>query len=284
MSKAAKRQRKKEGRRQRIEAETKAAEARRRRNLNILLGVVLVVVVGFFAYTRLTRPAGKKVSTSGSPTATATPSQSPSPSPSPSPTSTAGAPPAAVAGCTTAKPPSGDHATQPTPPPMTISPSKTYTASVTTSCGTFTINLDAKDSPNTVNSFVYLANKGFFNGLTFHRISRGADVIQGGDPKGDGSGGPGYTVRDSVPAGVQYTQGTVAMAKTGADPDGTAGSQFFVVPSGTAQIGPNYGVLGNVTSGLDVVQKIFSIPIAGGASDGPPAQPVYIHSVTIVTS
>ena len=167
---------------------------------------------------------------------------------------------------------------------MAISQSRTYTANFTTSCGSFAVALDAKDSPNTVNSFVYLADKGFFNGLTFHRISKGADVIQGGDPKGDGSGGPGYSVTDTVPAGVQYTAGTVAMAKTGTEPDGTAGSQFFVVPSGTAQIGPNYGVLGHVTSGLDVVQKIFSIPIAGGISDGPPSQTVYIDTVTVVTS
>jgi cyclophilin family peptidyl-prolyl cis-trans isomerase len=167
---------------------------------------------------------------------------------------------------------------------VTISQAKTYTATFTTSCGSFEVALDARDSPNTVNSFVYLANKGFYNGLTFHRISKDADVIQGGDPKGDGSGGPGYTVKDPVPAGLQYSAGTVAMAKTGADPDGTAGSQFFVVPSGTAQIGPNYGVLGHVTSGLDVVQKISSVPIAGGSTDGPPSQPVYINSVTIVTS
>ena len=290
MGKAEKRARKKQGRQARIEAEAKAAEKRRKRNLNIFLAAAAVVIVAIFGITRLTsKPKPKSVTTtSGTPTSTATPTPTASPAavaaPAPTPTSTAGSCPSV------AKPAQGNHATQPSPPPMTISQSKTYTATFVTSCGTFVMTLDAKDSPNTVNSIVYLANKGFFNGLDFHRISRTANVIQGGDPKGDGSGGPGYTVVDPVPASVSsgsYPSGLVAMAKTGADPAGTAGSQFFVVPGGvSAEIGPDYAVLGKVTSGLDVVTKIFNdIPAAGASTyDGPPQVPVYIDTVTITTS
>jgi cyclophilin family peptidyl-prolyl cis-trans isomerase len=291
VSKAAKRQRKKEGRRQRIEAATKAAERRRRRNLNVALGVIALAVLGFVVFTRLTKPAAKKVVTKGSATATATPSQSaPSPSPaasaavgsSPTATATASTGAPAALSCTTAKPPSGNHATQSTPPPMTVSASKTYTATILTSCGTIVADLAVKDSPNTVNSFVYLANKGFYNGLTFHRIARDF-AVQGGDPQGTGGGTPGYSVQDPVPPGIVYSQGTLAMAKTGTEPAGTSGSQFFIVPTADASRGyqPLYALLGHVTSGLDVVTKINSLPITGGSSDGPPAQPVYINTITI---
>ncbi len=273
MSKAAKRQRKKQGRRDRIEAATKAARRRRQRNLNIGMAVVAVALIAFVAISQATKKkTTTKVTTGGTPTSTATPS------------STASAAAGGSVACGATKPPANSTPAITSPPTMTVSASKTYTATMKTSCGTVVMTLDAKDSPNTVNSFAFLADKGFYNGLTFHRLSTQVKIIQGGDPKGDGTGGVGYSVKDPVPAGVQYTPGTVAMAKTQNDPDGTAGSQFFIVTDATSPIGPNYAVLGHVTSGQDVVNKIGALPIQGGAADGPPAQPVYIESVTIAIS
>ncbi len=97
-----------------------------------------------------------------------------------------------------------------------------------TSCGSFTIRLDQKTAPNTAASFASLTEKGFYDGTVFHRIVPGF-VIQGGDPTGTGTGGPGYSVVDKPPENAKYTRGVVAMAKTGDEPPGTAGSQFYVV-------------------------------------------------------
>ena len=102
-----------------------------------------------------------------------------------------------------------------------------------TSCGTFEIALDTKRAPKTTNSFAYLADEGFYDDLTFHRIVPGF-VIQGGDPLGTGTGGPGYSVDEKPPANLAYTKGTVAMAKSSAEPPGRSGSQFFVVTGADA--------------------------------------------------
>src|SRR5207247_5083995 len=112
-------------------------------------------------------------------------------------------------------------------PKTTIDPGKTYTATMVTSCGTVEFKLDPKLAPHTVNSFVFLARKHFYDGLTFHRIARDF-VIQGGDPKGNGSGGPGYKIQAETPANG-YQVGSVAWAKGQQEQPGTAGSQFFVV-------------------------------------------------------
>ncbi len=172
---------------------------------------------------------------------------------------------------------------------MTIDTSATYIATMDTSCGTIKIELDPKTAPNTVNSIVFLARQNFYDGSTFHRIARNF-VIQGGDPTGTGSGGPGYTTVDTPPADAKYPIGTVAMAKTGSEPAGAAGSQFFMVTSPSAQgaLAPSgtglYAIVGKVVSGMDVVNKISQLPIQGGGSDGPPAKTVYIDSVTISPS
>ena len=136
-----------------------------------------------------------------------------------------------------------------------IESGKTYDAVVDTNKGSFTIRLDTDDSPHTTASFVKLAEKGFFDGTIFHRIVPGF-VIQGGDPKGNGTGGPGYTTVDEVPQDARYTHGVVAMAKTAAEPAGTAGSQFFVVTAQDAGLPPDYAILGRVTDGIDVVDRI----------------------------
>jgi cyclophilin family peptidyl-prolyl cis-trans isomerase len=279
VSKAAKRARKKEGRQARIEAEKKAAARRRTRNRNIGLGVVLVLLLAYLALNQLLAKPKKKVTTT-TPAVTSTVSSTATPSHSPS--APAGVT-ATTAACSTTKPARGGTVSQSTPPPMTVSASKTYTATVVTSCGTIVVALDVKDSPNTVNSFAYLAGKGFYDGLTFHRVAKDF-AVQGGDPAGTGSGGPGYTVQDKVPAGVTYTMGTVAMAKTGAEPPGTSGSQFFIVPTAGASRGytPDYAILGHVTSGQEAVTKINALAPASG--DGPPTQPIYIEKITVTSS
>ncbi|MEX0993677.1 MAG: peptidylprolyl isomerase [Solirubrobacterales bacterium] len=163
-------------------------------------------------------------------------------------------------------------------PTLRLNPRKTYTATVVTSCGTFAVELDVKRAPRTGGSFVTLARHGFYDGLTFHRIAAGF-VVQGGDPNGDGSGGPGYSITEKPPGDLAYSQGTVAMAKTGNEPPGTSGSQFFVVTA-DSDLPPEYALLGTVVKGLDVVQAIEAVG-TGAGSDGPPAKPVVIEKVTI---
>jgi peptidyl-prolyl cis-trans isomerase B (cyclophilin B) len=133
--------------------------------------------------------------------------------------------------------------------------SKTYRVDVQTNFGSFDVRLDVEDSPCTTSSFAALVRKRFFDGTRFHRIVPGF-VIQGGDPTATGKGGPGYSVRDVPPSNSLYTKGVVAMAKTGVEPPGTAGSQFFVVTAVNAGLPPEYAILGVVTKGLRVVEKI----------------------------
>jgi len=117
-----------------------------------------------------------------------------------------------------------------TPPTSDLDPAKTYVATVESSCGTFEITLDAKRAPKTAASFAALAKRKFYNGTTIHRIVPGF-VIQGGDPTGTGTGGPGYTIRERPPKDLRYTKGVVAMAKTEQEPAGTSGSQFLSSPA-----------------------------------------------------
>lgn len=167
------------------------------------------------------------------------------------------------------------------PPPMSIDPSKAYTATLDTSEGEIVIALDAEKAPVAVNNFVFLSREGFYDGLTFHRAAK-AFVIQGGDPAGDGSGGPGYTVEGEVPTD-HYPEGSLAAAKTGSDPPGTFGSQFFVVTGPNGATLPNdYARFGKVTQGLDVARKIESY--APDTGDGTPTKKVTIDKVTITES
>ena len=136
-----------------------------------------------------------------------------------------------------------------------LDPSRAYRAVLETSCGDITIKLDQKTSPKTAASFASLVRQGFYDDTVFHRVVPGF-VIQGGDPTGQGSGGPGYSVRDTPPADTAYTQGVVAMAKTEVEPPGTAGSQFYIVTAQDAGLPPDYAVLGEVVKGLDVALAI----------------------------
>jgi peptidyl-prolyl cis-trans isomerase B (cyclophilin B) len=192
-------------------------------------------------------------------------------------TSTAPPSPAQAAGCEkVAQPKPKPNAKLPKPKDK-LDPGKTYVARVVTSCGEFDITLDAKRAPRTGGSFKYLADKGFYDGLTFHRIVAGF-VIQGGDPAGNGTGGPGYSVVEAPPNNLSYTKGVVAMAKTQDEKPGTSGSQFFVVTAEDAQLPPDYALLGKVTKGLDVVDKISAVPTT---SDDQPSEPVVIKSVKV---
>jgi peptidyl-prolyl cis-trans isomerase B (cyclophilin B) len=161
-------------------------------------------------------------------------------------------------------------------PAQTARKGEKLTAIVQTSCGTFDIALDSARAPKTVNSFVYLAEQGFYDDLTFHRIAPGF-VIQGGDPLGTGIGGPGYSVDEKPPANLAYTKGTVAMAKSSADPPGRSGSQFYVVTAADAGLPPEYALVGKVDKGYEVVTKIEKL----GTPAETPKQTVLIEKMTV---
>jgi peptidyl-prolyl cis-trans isomerase B (cyclophilin B) len=152
----------------------------------------------------------------------------------------------------------------------------TATATVETSCGSFTISLETQRAPETTASFAQLARQGAYNDTPFHRIVPGF-VIQGGDPTGTGTGGPGYFVDEPPPRNLSYTRGIVAMAKTEAEPPGRSGSQFFVVTVPDAGLTPDFALIGTVSEGFDVVQRIEQL----GTPDGTPKAPVVIRRVTI---
>jgi len=159
-----------------------------------------------------------------------------------------------------------------------LDPNKTYTVEMKTSEGDFTIALDQKTSPKATASFAALVRKGFFDGTIFHRIVPGF-LIQGGDPTGSGTGDPGYTVVDKPKPGTKYTQGVVAMAKRGDEPAGASGSQFFIVTkNGDLGLPPLYAVLGRVTAGMPVVQKIGKL---GDLSTERPTKRVVIDKATL---
>src|SRR3954447_26158948 len=163
-------------------------------------------------------------------------------------------------------------------PPMCIDPNKQYTAEMVTSKGSMTIVLDPLAAPKTVNNFVVLARYHYFDGIVFHRIIPGF-VLQGGDPQGDGRGGPGYRFADELPPPGRYELGSLAMANAGPD---TNGSQFFVIsgPDGM-RLPPQYSLFGKVVNGLDVVATIDAV---GSPGAGTPKEKVTIESVTITES
>jgi peptidyl-prolyl cis-trans isomerase B (cyclophilin B) len=193
--------------------------------------------------------------------------------------STTTAAPAAPAGCKSVKQPKPRPNGNLKKPSTKLDPAKTWTATVTTNCGTFAFELDVRKAPHATASIDYLAGKKFYDHTAFHRIVPGF-VIQAGDPTGSGNGGPGYSTVDKPPANASYTTGVVAMAKTGSEPAGTAGSQFFVVTGADAGLPPDYAVIGKVTKGLDVVQRIGKL---GDQSEQPTAT-VEIESFRVSSS
>jgi cyclophilin family peptidyl-prolyl cis-trans isomerase len=168
---------------------------------------------------------------------------------------------ASPGGCKEVEAPAAKHVSFKAPP-QTVKKGEKLTAVVETSCGSFEIALDSSRAPKTVNSFVFLSEEGFYDDLTFHRIAPGF-VIQGGDPLGTGTGGPGYTVVEKPPANLSYTKGTVAMAKSSAEPPGSSGSQFYVVTAPDAGLPPEYALVGKVDKGYDAVERIEKLAKPG---------------------
>ncbi|RAP78203.1 peptidylprolyl isomerase [Paenibacillus montanisoli] len=169
-------------------------------------------------------------------------------------------------------------------PAMSIDKEKTYSAVFKTNKGEFTVDLFAKDAPQTVNSFVFLSKEKFYDGIKFHRIIKDF-MIQGGDPLGNGTGGPGYTIPDEFNNGHKFEAGIIAMANTGRP--GSGGSQFFICTGAGADFlnqQPNYTIFGKVSSGMDVVTAIASTPVGPGngePTDSKPLEDVTIESISI---
>jgi len=198
----------------------------------------------------------------------------------PTPAGTETPAPAEEAGCEKVPAAKPRKAAKLPKPKEELQAGKTYVARVLTSCGEFEITLDPKRAPRTGGSFKSLVDKRFYDGLAFHRIVAGF-VIQGGDPAGNGSGGPGYTVVEAPPDDLTYSKGVVAMAKTATDPAGASGSQFFVVTGEDAGLPPDYALLGEVTKGQEVVDKIGVVEVG---PDEAPTEPVVIRQIRITES
>jgi len=166
------------------------------------------------------------------------------------------------------------------PPPMSIDPNKQYKATIKTSLGELTAELYPKDAPNTVNNFVFLARDGFYNGVIFHRIIKDF-MVQTGDPTGTGRGDPGYKFGDELKGPQTYTKGTLAMANAGPN---TQGSQFFICDGpGAEKLPKNYSIFGKVTGGIEVLDKIASVPVRAGpgGENSQPVDPPKIDTIEI---
>jgi peptidyl-prolyl cis-trans isomerase B (cyclophilin B) len=191
-----------------------------------------------------------------------------------------------AAGCSSTKPAAAGNSRPSYKKPATVLAKNTrYAIVMLTSCGPIRIVLDRRLGGPIPNSIAFLATKHFFDGLTFHRVVAGF-VLQGGDPRGDGTGGPGYQVVGALPRSYHYKLGDVAMAKTQNDPPGASGSQFFVIsgPQGT-QLAPDYGLLGHAAdpASLTTIKRIAALATtACGRSDCPPSKKVWIVTAKLV--
>jgi peptidyl-prolyl cis-trans isomerase B (cyclophilin B) len=270
--------RKRELERLRARREAERQRARRRRALLTYgaLGVFLVVaaVAGGLWLTGDDEPSGTAAAT---PTTTAAQEFN---------DARAGAPtaPAQVA-CGGRIPPKVDRPTFSRPPTTKVDAAKTYLATFQTSCGRFTVRLDPKNAPVTTANFVFLAQRKFYDSTWFHRIvppAGGIAVIQGGDPQGTGQGGPGYAIKDELPASPRaYKKYSVAMANSGPD---SGGSQFFInFADNSRGLQPNYSVFGQVVDGQEVVDRIGAVPV-GGPERQTPTQAVWIEKLTVRVS
>ena len=261
---------------------------RRRRRYTIVAAVagVAVVVLGGAWLMRLTSTSSDSAA-SPSPSPSASPSASSSTSASPSTSTSASTSPsqsgsAAAVTCTPPPASRADTLTWPTAPPATLKPTGTYDITLTTNCGPIVITVDQAKAPLTANSMVFLTDQKYFNDTACHRLTtEGIFVLQCGDPKGDGTGGPGYVVPDeNLPAAgeANYPAGTVAMANAG---PGTVGSQFFIAYEDFS-LPPSYTIWGTVTSGLDIVKHVAAQGVQGaaGSADGAPKQPISIITGT----
>src|SRR5579884_2359292 len=260
-----KRQRKREGRQLR-QAQLAAARRRSKRIRQGILGGVVVVLVGVLAAVFGFSHDSTKVKAAGTSTTTTTLA--------PAAAQAAAAAADAKPGCPKLDGSSAKTTTWTSPPPMCIAPGATYVAHVTTDVGSFDITLASQLAPKTANNFVFLSLYHFYDGIVFHRVIPGF-VVQGGDPTGTGTGGPGYKFADELPPAGAYKIGSVAMANSGPN---TNGSQFFIITGQQGvQLPPSYSLFGQVTTGMDVVKKIE----ADGAASGTPKVEHHMVKVTI---
>jgi len=274
---------------ERRRAERLAAVRRRR----VFIGVVAgVLVIGTASVVAAKVFGGNGTAASGTPTRSATPSASASASPGAGrQTGTVKTAPApAKVACGATAPPT---ATKPKPQfagpvPVTIDTQKTYMATMRTSCGSITLKLDPAGAPEGVNNFVFLAKHHLYDGTWFHRIAPGF-VIQGGDPKGDGSGGPGYTFTTETNPTTKFASASGLLAYANSGPN-TNGSQFFITLSKQPNLDPGagngpYTIFGSVTAGKDVVKRIGSVPTKANpgipGEKSVPLQAVYVESIRI---
>lgn len=165
-------------------------------------------------------------------------------------------------------------------PTLKLDPKKSWTVEMKTTCGSFTIALDVKRAPKTSASFASLTKLGFYDRLTFHRVVP-SFVIQGGDPRGNGQGGPGYSVVEAPPDNLIYSKGLVAMAKTDIEDPGTSGSQFYVVTAQDAGLPAEYALVGAVVAGQDVVDRIGAVQT--DPQTEAPLRPVVIEKATLAS-
>ncbi|MCU1394713.1 MAG: peptidyl-prolyl cis-trans isomerase [Ilumatobacteraceae bacterium] len=264
-----KRERQKANRQLKLEEMARDARKRKTKKRGLQIGVgVPVLIILVFVLVRLFSNDNNtnSVSTTGSSVATDT-----------GVTSTTSGTPGVPLPCPNVDGSSTKTTTFPAAPSMCIDTTKKYTVTVTTSLGAYTAELDASKAPKTVNNFVYLALYHYYDNTPCHRIITGF-VIQCGDPTGTGQGGPGYSFADELPKAGEYKLGSLAMANSGPD---TNGSQFFVI-SGNDGIAlpPSYSLFGQVTSGLDVVAKLDAV----GSASGTPSTPVTIQTVTVTVA
>ncbi len=256
-----KRQRKKEAAAARRQAMREAAERRRKRRIFTLAAITAIVVLGGGAFAFMTvRAPEQDTIAEGTPTPEADPATG-------------------DVACGGEVPPAAgeEKATYEAPEDQNLQDDQAYLLRLETSCGTIDIALDHRRAPETANSIAFLARQGFYDGLTFHRVVPDF-VLQGGDPQGDGTGGPGYKVEEAPPENLTYTRGVVAMAKAGQEPAGTSGSQFFIVTGDEAPLPAEFALLGEVIEGMAVAEEIEAL----GTGDGPPSQTVYIEQAGII--
>jgi cyclophilin family peptidyl-prolyl cis-trans isomerase len=164
-----------------------------------------------------------------------------------------------VAGCRSVPAPASRVGEQASKPTTQLDPARSYTVRLVTNCGTIVIQLAVKEAPKTTSSFAHLVKLGYYNGLTFHRVVT-EFVIQGGDPNGNGTGGPSWGIVEPPPATLRYTKGVVGMAKSASAPSGASGSQFFVVTGSTVGLPPVYALVGRVVGGEPAVEAISHVP------------------------
>ena len=272
-----KRARQRAAREARLAQEAKQQKRRRQIRNVIILVVVLGAIVGIAIAVSAGNNGSKKASSTTTSSTTATKAHDTA-------LQTKANTAAVQAGCPASTKTTVNTQKYPSAPAMTIDTSKTYTATVKTTTGTFVITLDAKTAPQTVNNFVFLAEKSYYHCVIFHRVIP-SFMDQTGDPTGTGQGGPGYTITDENPpkatvASQQYPLGSVAMANTGQPNSG--GSQFFIVAGPEGESLPNtYALFGQVTSGMNVVDTINQ---QGSAQGVPPNVTQRILSITISSS